>query len=69
MTLGLRLPAVLGERHRTSVNETKTETGRVPWHRGTRPVHVELTVFKIASGSECIVALICGDSYWLVTGP
>ena len=34
-TLGLRLPAVLGERHRISVNETKTESGSgAPWRCG-----------------------------------
>src|SRR6266576_1946508 len=61
VTLGLHLPAVAGERHRTSVNETKTETGRVPWHRGTRAVHVELTVSR-AYVTLCRVALIPGLS-------
>jgi hypothetical protein len=61
VTLCLRLPAVAGERHRTSVNETKTETGRVPWHRGTRAVHVELTVSR-AYVTPCRVALLPGLS-------
>jgi hypothetical protein len=53
VTLCLRLPAVAGERHRTSVTDTKTETGRVPWHRGTSlsvAVHVELTVPQSSPG-------------------